>query len=171
MDALSGLAPGSLVLVDTGALVYLVEGEGARRRAVEACFAVARAGRIRLVASAIAWTELFDGAFAMRDAELETSYRILLSDASIIQLAPVDAAVAEEAARLIADSRPGSPPQAGQRPRGAQARALGLADAIHIATAVVLGARAVLGNDEAWREVPACPPLLLVDELAFEFGP
>jgi hypothetical protein len=39
---------------------------------------------------------------------------------------------------------------------------------VQIATAVALGATAVLTNDEAWRAVPRCPRIILVDELAAE---
>ncbi len=167
-DLLPGyLRPGALVLIDTAALVYLIEGSGPRRHAVEAFLASAREHGLRMAASAIVWTELFDGAFSRADGELQRRYRILLSDSEGLFLAPVDAAIAEEAARLIAGSKRGAPAldRSAQRPPG---RALALADALHIATAIVLGAAAVLGNDEAWRLVPSCPPLLLVDELAFE---
>ncbi|MDP3180137.1 MAG: PIN domain-containing protein, partial [Spirochaetaceae bacterium] len=100
--------------------------------------------------STVIWTELLAAPLRSGDRALATAYRSLLSDSSRIVLEPVDAAIAERAALLRAS------------------RNLELADSIHIATALVLGAAAILGNDEAWRRVPECPPLLLVDELAFD---
>jgi predicted nucleic acid-binding protein len=152
------VAAGSLVLVDSSALIYLVEGEASspRRRAVEGFFAKAALKGARFVASTLAWAELLEAPLARGDAPLATRYRSFLSDSSRIVLREVDVAVAEEAAALSA-SLP-----------AARRRSLSTGDLIHIATAIVLGAEAVLTNDEAWREAPRCPPLLLVDELAAE---
>jgi predicted nucleic acid-binding protein len=154
----AALEPGSLVLVDSSALVYLVEGEAAspRRAAVERFFGEASAKGLLLVASTLAWAELLEAPLARGDLGLADRYRILLSDSSRIRLEVVDAAVADRAASLAA----GLP-----EPRR---RALSPADLMHIATAIVLRASAVLTNDEAWASVPGCPPLLLVDELAAE---
>jgi predicted nucleic acid-binding protein len=150
--------PGSLVLVDSSALVYLVEGavSSARRRAVELFFAQAAARGTGLVASTYAWTELLEGPLARGEGELATRYRSLLSDSSRITLRELDVAVAEAAAELTAALPP------------ARRKSLSGGDLIHIATALVVGASAVLTNDEAWREAPRCPPLILVDELAAE---
>ncbi len=154
------LPPGSLVLVDSSALVYLVEGEpgSGRRHAVEGFFARAAAEGWRLAASTLSWLELLEKPLAAADAGLAARYRSLLSDSARIELRVVDVAVAEGAAALSASLGP------------ALRRRLSPADLVHIATALTLGASAVLGNDETWREVPACPPLVLVDELAFERG-
>jgi predicted nucleic acid-binding protein len=145
-------APGDLVLMDASPLVYLVEGEpgSPRRKAVEAAMSAMTLAGARLVASTVVWTELLAAPLRRGDDALATAYRSLLSDSSRITLESVDAAIAERAALLRST------------------RDLELADSIHIATARILGAAAVLGNDEAWRRVPECPPLLLVDELAFD---
>jgi predicted nucleic acid-binding protein len=154
------LPAGTVILVDSSALVYLVEGEASspRRRAVESFLAQSAAREWRLAASTLIWTELLEKPLAEGDEALATRYRILLSDSSLIRLRVVDAAVAEGAAALSASLPP------------TQRRRLSTADLVHIATALCLGAAAVLGNDEAWRSLPACPPLLLVDELAFALG-
>lgn len=151
---------GSTVLVDSSALVYLVEGaEGSpRRSAVERFFARAEAGSPRLVASTIAWLELLEKPLAAGDGALADRYRALLADSSRIELRVVDVAVAEGAAALSASL----PPELRRR--------LSHADLVHMATAILLGATAILGNDEAWRSVPGCPALILVDELVFELG-
>jgi predicted nucleic acid-binding protein len=152
----AGLGPGSVLLVDSSALVYLVEGaNGSPRRAAVSRFLEAAArGEIGLVVSALAWAELLEGPLRSGDAALAARCRALLADSPRVRVEPVDVAIAEESALLRAR------------------RGLGLADCIHIATARVLGADAVLTNDEAWRRVPECPPVLLVDELAFdEAGP
>jgi len=150
------LAPGCLVLVDSSALIYLVEeaASSPRRAAVEGFFADAAASEARLVASTIAWAELLASPLARGDRELADGYRRLLSDSSRIVLREADVAVAEGAAALSASLPP------------AQRRSLSSNDFLHIATALVLGADAVLTNDEAWRSVPRCPRVLLVDELA-----
>jgi len=149
--------PGSTVLVDSSALVYLVEGaEGSpRRSAVERFLARSAASSLRLVASTVAWLELLEKPLAAGDAALADRYRALLADSSRIELRVVDVAVAEGAAALSASI----PPELRRR--------LSPADLVHMATAIAMGASAVLGNDEAWRSVPGCPPLILVDELAF----
>lgn len=147
---------GSMVLVDSSALVYLVEGEplSPRRRAVEAVLERAKAGEIGLVASTMAWAELLESPLAAGDPELAARYRRLLADSSLIVLREVDVAVAERAAALAASLK------------GPRRRSLSTGDLIHIATAIELGADAVLTNDEDWGAAPGCPPLLLVDELA-----
>ncbi len=145
------LPPGASILLDASPLIYLVEGSPSRRRAVESFLADAAGAGHRLVASTLVWTELLHKPLASGDAALAGRYRSLLADSDRLALAPVDVAVAEEAARLRALGR------------------LQLADAIHLATAVVLRVDAILGNDERWKLVPGCPPLILVDELAFDF--
>jgi len=154
------LPPGSLVLVDSSALVYLVEGQpgSTRRGTVEAFMAQAAARDCSLVASTLVWTELLEKPLGAGDGELAAAYRRLLSDSGRIRLSVVDVAIAERAAALSA-----SLPQALRRK-------FSLADLVHIATAQTLGAAAILGNDGTWRALPSCPPLLLVDELAFELG-
>jgi predicted nucleic acid-binding protein len=152
------LPAGSLVLADSSALVYLIEGSAAsaRRRAVEAFLEEAAERGWRIVASTIAWAELLEKPLAQGDAELASRYRRRLADSARIELRAVDVAVAEGAAVLAASLPP------------ALRRGISSADLLHVATALVLGAGAILCNDETWREIPSCPPLLLVDELAFE---
>ena len=154
-----GLEPGDLVLVDSGPLIYLSGGSaGRRKQTVEAFFETAGTAGLDLVASTLVWTEVLRGCLASGDREAADSARCLLADSARIRLEPLDVAVAEEAASLLAAGR------------------LELADAIHIATAVVAGARAMLTNDEAWRDLAqgrekkggrGLPRVLLVDELAF----
>jgi len=152
------LPPGSLVLVDSSALVYLVEGEplSPRRIAVEGFFAAASTRGARLFASTIAWAELLEGPLAKGDRELAARYRAFLADSSRIVLREVDVAVAQAAAELAA-ALP-----------AARKRSFSGGDLLQIATALALGAKAVLTNDEEWRIVPRCPRLFLVDELAAE---
>jgi predicted nucleic acid-binding protein len=151
-----GVTEGELVLVDSSALIYLVdEPEGSARGVAVGAFAeAARAGRIRLAVSAIAWTELLAGPIASGDGERADRFRNFLANSAIVRIEPLDVAIAEEAARI--------------RGAGAARRGAGLefADALHIATAIVLGADAVLTNDEAWKLVPGCPRVLLVDDVA-----
>lgn len=151
---------GEIVLADSSAIVYLVEGEphSPRRAAVEAFLAEAAERGAKVVASTIAWTELLEKPLAAGDDELAARYRRVLADSSRFELRVVDAAIAEQAAVLAASLRP------------AFRKRLSPADLVHIATALVAGASAILGNDEAWRAVPQCPKVILVDELVFEQG-
>jgi predicted nucleic acid-binding protein len=154
-----GLGPGDLVLVDSGPLIYLSGPSADRRReTVEAFLEAAKAGGLGLVASTLAWTEVLRGCLSSGDTAAAEAARRFLSDSALIRLEPLDVAVAEEAAALLA------------------ARRIELADAIHVATAIVAGARAMLTNDEAWRDLAldrgkkggrGLPRALLVDELAF----
>lgn len=181
-----GLRRGDLVLFDTAPLIYLIEGgatEGkfrenipgstreADRRSVSRFFAsAARAGDLRLAASALAWTECLAGPLAEGDRGRADQFRQVLADSTFIRVEAVDVAVAEEAACLI-----------GRSPRGGRS-GLGFADCVHLATAVVIGAAAVLTNDEAWRSAVKAAAqetgpraaayrrliVLLVDELCFD---
>jgi predicted nucleic acid-binding protein len=152
------LPAGAIVLIDSSAFVYLVEeaASSKRRTAAELFLSEAAAKGWRLMASTLAWAELLEKPIAANDAELASRYRRLLSDSSLVELRVVDVAVAERAAALSASLA------------ATLRRRLSKADLIHIATALELGASALFGNDEAWREVPGCPPLLLLDELAFD---
>jgi Predicted nucleic acid-binding protein, contains PIN domain len=149
------------VLIDSSALVYLIEGEAGspRREAVERFLADAASSGSRVVASSLVWAELLERPLASGDAELAARYRRLLADSSRIELAVVDVAIAERAAAIKASL-----------PRGAR-RSLSEADIIQIATAIELGADEILTNDEAWRIAPRiapdCPPLRIIDETAF----
>jgi predicted nucleic acid-binding protein len=146
----------SAVLVDSSALVYLAELEALapRRAAVERFLESAAERGTRVFASTVAWAELLEAPLARGDGELATRYRSLLSDSRRIILREVDVEVAEAAAAVSASL----PPE--------RRRKLSTNDCINIATALVIGADAVLTNDEAWRSVPRCPRLLIVDELA-----
>lgn len=154
-----GLEAGSLVLVDSGPLIYLSGPSTARRKeTVEAVFRAAKAGGVGLVASTLVWTEVLRGCLGSGDRGAAEAARRLLSDPAGPRLETLDVAVAEEAAALLASRR------------------IELADAIHIATAIVAGAQAMLTNDEAWRDLArdagkkggrGLPRVLLVDELAF----
>jgi predicted nucleic acid-binding protein len=148
--------PGAVVLVDSSALVYLVEGErsSTRRAAVERFFAEATSKGTRLVASTIVWAELLEGPLTSGARESADAYRRLLADSSRIELREVDVAVAEAAAGLAA-ALP-----------GAKRRSISSGDILHVATAIAIGAASILTNDEAWRAISRCPPLILVDELA-----
>jgi predicted nucleic acid-binding protein len=151
------LSPGAPLLIDSSAFIYLIEGEAGspRRAAVERFLEAAALAKVRLVASTIAWAELLERPLAAKDEERAIAYRRLLSGGSI-ELLVVDVAVAGRAAAIRA-----ALPSAARR-------ALSDADIIQIATAVEYGAQAILTNDEAWRAAPDCPPLFIVDELAFE---
>lgn len=166
------LEKGSLVLIDSAPLVYLVEGGSGpspRGGAASSVFAALKEGGLELIASTLLWTELLAGPLAEGKGELADRYRRLLADSSFLRLVPLDVAIAEEAARLMAEAR-------------ARKAGLALADSVHLATAAVEGAAALLTNDGGLREAaealrpgregkkggrPALPEVLLFDELAY----
>ena len=166
-----GLEKGSRILLDAAPLVYLVEPAGKnefRASAAEALFGALRDGGFQLCASALLWTELLAGPLASGDAGLADRYRALLADSSFVRLIPLDVAIAEESARLMA-----SPLLKGR---------LALADSVHLATAIVEGAQGLLTNDEGLREAARkiaradrndgqsrrnMPQILLFDELVY----
>ena len=150
------LPDGALVLVDSSAIVYLVEGEegSPRRRAVESFFVEAAARGWTVIASTLIWKELLEKPLATEQGELAARYRRFLCDSSRIELRVVDVAVAEGAAVLAASLA------------SALRRGISPADLVHVATAIVAGADAILGNDSDWRRIPRCPPIILIDELA-----
>jgi predicted nucleic acid-binding protein len=155
MDSLRDLdlPQGALVLVDTAPIIYYVEeGPASPRGSVLGAFIeTARAGRLSLMVSAIAWTELLAGPLASRASARADEYRTLLADSRTFRVEPVEVSIAEEAARLVSRLR----------------RSLALADALHLATALALRADAALTNDEAWREAVPGLRVFLVDEIAY----
>lgn len=169
-----GIGRGALLLVDSSPLVYFVEGgfvegggvagkrfEGSdrRRAAMEALFGAVREGALNLALSAIAWTELLGKPLA---PGLSLAYRRLLAETPKLSIIPVDVAIAQMAAELLS----GGPGLAGSEPQRGRAR-LSLPDALHLATARVVGADAVLTNDEAWLSLaPRDLHVALFDEFA-----
>jgi predicted nucleic acid-binding protein len=174
-----GLEAGDLVLLDSAPLIYFLEAEAgkappeaeaSRAKLVGDFLEAAHAGGIRLVASTLAWTEILRGPLAIADRLRAEAGRRLLAASPFLCLEPVDVAIAEEAAGLLALFPGGS------------GRRLELADSLHLATAIVLGAAAILTNDGAWADILALrsdtqakkgkgrglPRVLLLDELLFE---
>jgi predicted nucleic acid-binding protein len=153
-DPLPGLDRGSLLVLDTNALVYLVEGSDRRRGFMKAVWEEGRGGRFRFAVSALAWTELLAKPLSQGDEVGAERWRRLLAETPCLEVAGFDVAVAETAALLRARS------------------GLALADAATLATALVLGAEALLTNDEAVAAAAVAgggPRGLLIDELAWRF--
>lgn len=145
-----GLPEGSSLLLDSSALIPLLEADDCRHRALCALFDAAGEGRCRLFASAIAWTELLRKPLS---PGLEPKWRQALSDSGNIVIIPIDVAVADLAAELLrkAAARGGKVP--------------GLTDALHVASALVAGADALLTADRGWKDL--APPALRVVELEY----
>ena len=166
------LAPGSRVLVDSSALVYLVEDVPRRGAAVSAFLDLVKASGGRPFASVLVMTELMSRPLSRGDSELALRYRRFLADSSLLVLVPVDAEVSERAAAVLAGGsfEPRARGLPGFRPAdpGSSRFGVSFADAVQLATALVHGADAILTNDEAWRDVPEAPPVFLVDEIAAE---
>jgi predicted nucleic acid-binding protein len=166
-----GLDVGDQVLLDASALIAYMEGEGRAKAAMDAIVDIAGSGMLKLRASAIVWTELLR---APASAEIALAYRGFLSDSTRIVIVPVDVAIAYAAAGMLAgqDRRRGSgkgdaPTSSGGEP-GPQPF---LADALHLATAVVGRCKAVVTNDEAWKQAaPRNLRVIILDELAAAYS-
>ncbi|HUX37040.1 MAG TPA: hypothetical protein VMV44_03990 [Rectinemataceae bacterium] len=172
--AAMGLGAGARVLLDSSAIICYREGGGSSRAAMEAVVDAAAHGLIRLRASALVWTEILR---APLDPETGLAYRRFLADSSLIVIDPVDVAVAEAAAGILAALDRGRPfPGAGAartkdqgkaREAGRGGGSAFFADALHLASAIAGRCQAVLTKDEAWAG--AAPPglrVILLDELA-----
>lgn len=158
-----GLPDGAPLLLDSSALIVLLEGGGEGRRTMETLIELGREGRLRLLASVAAMVELLRNPAT---PELALAYRRLLADSRNLELLVVDARAAELAASLLAALDRRRPGKAEAAARGAR-----FADALHLAGALSTGCRAVLTGDEGWAELaPSELRVILLDELAAEFS-
>lgn len=127
----SGLPPNALLLVDSAPIIYVFEDREFADR-FEPLFQLQRTGAIRFAISTAAIIEVLTGAYAAGDEILARRYRAMFDTWQVV---PLDAAIAESAARLRAELR------------------LKLTDAIQLASALAVNADALVTHDRDFSRV------------------
>ncbi|HEU5440882.1 MAG TPA: PIN domain-containing protein [Ktedonobacterales bacterium] len=139
VDALRG----TLVGIDTAPLIYYIETNPAYIQIVDPFFDALDLGELRVVTSFVTLVEVLVVPLRNSDTAVADHYRrVLLQSPGLVTL-PVDATIAEEAARLRA------------------AHNLRTPDAIQMATALVSGAQRFLTNDTRLPSLPNLQVLTL----------
>jgi predicted nucleic acid-binding protein len=142
-DALAGI---DALGFDTAPIIYFVEANPRYDALVTEIFRRVAVGAVQGVTSVITLTEVLVHPFQRGDARLGDEYRALLLTSRNFQTLPIDAAIAEQAARL----------------RGRYG--LRTPDALQISAALAAGCSAFLTNDARLQRVSELRVLLL-DEL------
>src|SRR5712692_4318802 len=141
-EALQGV---SRLAFDTAPIIYFVEANLAYDKLVSNIFNRVAAGEIEGWTSVISLSEVLVQPFVSGREDLQKAYRELLLKSSNFHTLPINATVAEHAARMRAAYR------------------LRLPDAIQIAFALEVGCQALVCNDHSMRRVSELPVLILDD--------
>lgn len=131
---LRGLADGALLLVDTAPIIYLLENHRVLGPRFRPLFDAHADGRFRFAVSTISLAEVLTGPLQAGDDALARRYRAVLESWQVI---PLDADIAENAARLRISTR------------------LRLPDAVQLASALAVNAAALVTHDRDFSRVSA----------------
>jgi predicted nucleic acid-binding protein len=142
MGALT-LPQGSVVYLDTSAVIYSVERIEPYAALLLPVWQAASKGEYSFITSALTLLETLVGPFKASDALLEAAYRQLLQQSADLQLIGISDPILERAALLRATIGLRTP------------------DAIHAATALIAGSTHCITNDPAFRRVPNLSVLVL----------
>jgi predicted nucleic acid-binding protein len=129
--------------IDTSPFIYFVERHPQYSPLVRSIIERAEAGETELVTSVLTLTEVLTLPLQQNADAIATSYRSILLNSPYIRVLTIDSEVAEEAARLRARYRLGTP------------------DAIQLAVTLRAGCDAFLTNDKKLKRVQELPVLLL----------
>jgi len=127
-----GLPEGSLVLVDSAPIIYVLEGHPKFSPRFKPLFDAHTAGRLRFAVTTITIAEVLTGPLRAGEDALARRYRAVLESWQPVAL---DTDIAESAARLRAALR------------------LGLADAVQAASALAIDAAALVTHDRDFSRV------------------
>jgi predicted nucleic acid-binding protein len=141
-EALQGV---SKLAFDTAPIIYFVEANPAYDKLVSNFFNRVAAGSLEGWTSVISLSEVLVQPIVSGRTDLQQAYRELLLKSSNFHTIPINAAVAENAARTRA------------------AYGLRLPDAIQIAFALDVGCQAIVCNDHSMRRVTELSILILDD--------
>ena len=141
-EALQGI---SRLAFDTSPIIYFVEANPAYDKLVSNIFNRVAAGELEGWTSVISLSEVLVQPFVSGRNDLQRAYRELLLRSSNFHTLPINAKVAENAARMRA------------------AYGLRLPDAIQIAFAIDTACQAIVCNDHSMRRVTELPVLILDD--------
>ncbi len=123
---LDDLPDGALLLVDTPPIIYVLEGHPKFAKHFAPIFEAHALGRVRFAVTTITLAEVLTGPLQSGDEDLARRYRAILES---WQAVPLDASIAESAARLRASLR------------------LKLADAVQAASALAINAAGLVTHD------------------------
>jgi len=137
------LLQGQIVGLDTAPLIYLIEQNLTHLTRVRAFFAAMSQGQFRVVTSVITLVEVLVHPLRANNTELAEQYRDILFDQEHLEIVPISAAIAEQAAQLRATYNLRTP------------------DALQLATAVQEGATFFLTNDIRLARIPKLQVLVL----------
>jgi predicted nucleic acid-binding protein len=126
------LADGSVVLVDTAPVIYVLESHPKLARRFEPLFAAHAEGRLALAVSTVTIAEVLAGPFSAGEEALARRYRGVLESWRVVDMT---SEVAEQAARLRAKYR------------------LKLPDAVQLASALIVNAEALVTHDRDFGKV------------------
>jgi predicted nucleic acid-binding protein len=141
-EALQGV---SRLAFDTAPIIYFVEANPAYDKVVSNIFNRVAAGSLEGWTSVISLSEVLVQPVVSGRDDLQQTYRELLLKSANFHTIPINAAVAENAARMRA------------------IYGLRLPDAIQIAFAVDVGCQAIVCNDHSMRRVTELSVLILDD--------
>jgi predicted nucleic acid-binding protein len=130
----SALADGSLVLVDTPPIIYVLDGHPRLARRFRPLFDRHARGELSFAVTTISIAEVLTGPLGAGDEALAERYRAVLESWYVVDLT---AAIAERAARLRGRLR------------------LKLADAVQAASAIAVNADALVTHDRDFTRLTA----------------
>jgi predicted nucleic acid-binding protein len=130
----TGLPENALVLVDSAPIIYVLEGHRKFAPRFKPLFEAHAAGHFRFAVTTITIAEVLTGPLQSGDDALAQRYRAILESWQVV---PLDAGIAESAARLRASLR------------------LRLADAVQAASALAINAAALVTHDRDFSRVRA----------------
>jgi predicted nucleic acid-binding protein len=122
----------ALLLVDCAPIIYILEGHPEFGPYFQPLFHAHAAGRLRFAVTTVAMAEILTGPMRAGDDALTQRYRAILESWQVV---PLDADIAEGAARLRASLR------------------LKLADAVQAASALQINAAALVTHDRDFSRV------------------
>jgi len=129
---LAGLPEQALLLMDSGPIIYFLEGHPRFAPRFRPIFEAHAGGKLRFAVTTITIAEILTGPFQAADEPLARRYRAILQSWQPVEL---DADIAETAARLRASLR------------------LKLADAVQAASALAINAAALVTHDRDFSRV------------------
>lgn len=130
--SLSSLPEDALILLDSAPIIYFLEGHPEFGARFQRLFEQHAQGAVRFAVSTITVAEVLAGPLSTGDEALVRRYRGILESWQVV---PLDAGIAESAARVRASFR------------------LKIADAVQVASALSINAEALVTNDRDFNNV------------------
>jgi len=142
---LSKVACCKVVLLDTNALIYFLQGVDPYDTILNPLFYLFEEEKLQAVVSVITEAELLVRPLKMDDKEALARVRLLLNEFPGLKVIPVSRQIGQLAASIRAETN------------------VPLPDALIIATAQASGCDAIVGNDQSWSRIDMLKMFLLDD--------